>query len=89
MISAGARRFCILFLYLNSFNGTQKKKKKLALPPFFLLFIMLLQERKTKYHILPCFNQTFQVPEKYTFVKEIGQGAYGVVWQVKHVFYFL
>jgi hypothetical protein len=32
------------------------------------------------YHSLPCFNQAFQVPEKYTFVKEIGQGAYGVVW---------
>jgi hypothetical protein len=33
-----------------------------------------------KYHNLPCFNQPFQVSEKYAFVKEIGQGAYGVVW---------
>lgn len=32
------------------------------------------------YHSLPCFNQTFQVYDKYAFVKEIGQGAYGVVW---------
>ncbi|CAO3657111.1 unnamed protein product [Mucor hiemalis] len=31
------------------------------------------------YHDLLCFNQTFQVSEKYAFVKEIGQGAYGVV----------
>lgn len=31
------------------------------------------------YHDLNCFNQPFQVSEKYTFVKEIGQGAYGVV----------
>ncbi|KAI7891108.1 kinase-like domain-containing protein [Mucor mucedo] len=31
------------------------------------------------YHSLPCFNQNFQVYEKYAFVKEIGQGAYGVV----------
>ena len=32
------------------------------------------------YHLLSCFNQTFQVSEKYEFVKEIGQGAYGIVW---------
>lgn len=31
------------------------------------------------YHLLSCFNQTFQVSEKYEFVKEIGQGAYGIV----------
>lgn len=32
------------------------------------------------YHTLSCLNQTFQVPEKYKLVKEIGQGAYGLVW---------
>ncbi|KAI8642109.1 kinase-like domain-containing protein [Parasitella parasitica] len=31
------------------------------------------------YHSLSCFNQTFQVSEKYEFLKEIGQGAYGSV----------
>ncbi|KAG2230030.1 hypothetical protein INT48_007061 [Thamnidium elegans] len=31
------------------------------------------------YHSLSCLNQTFEVPEKYKLVKEIGQGAYGVV----------
>lgn len=32
------------------------------------------------YHSLSCFNQTFQVSEKYELAKEIGQGAYGIVW---------
>ncbi|GAN06412.1 CMGC/MAPK/ERK protein kinase [Mucor ambiguus] len=31
------------------------------------------------YHALSCFSQTFQVAEKYELVKEIGQGAYGIV----------
>ncbi|KAK4514889.1 uncharacterized protein ATC70_002495 [Mucor velutinosus] len=31
------------------------------------------------YHTLSCFSQTFQVAEKYELVKEIGQGAYGIV----------
>ncbi|CAO3653292.1 unnamed protein product [Mucor fragilis] len=31
------------------------------------------------YHSLSCSSQTFQVADKYEFVKEIGQGAYGIV----------
>jgi hypothetical protein len=33
-----------------------------------------------KYHNLSCFKQPFEVYEKYTLKREIGQGAYGVVW---------
>lgn len=29
-----------------------------------------------------CFNQEFVVDERYTVTKELGQGAYGIVWYV-------
>lgn len=44
---------------------------------FSLFFIHLFT---MGYHSIECFNQTFEVPEKYKLEKEIGQGAYGSVW---------
>ena len=39
---------------------------------------MDLQGRK----VFKVFNQDFVVDERYTVTKELGQGAYGVVWSV-------
>lgn len=36
------------------------------------------QDRK----VFKVFNQEFIVEEPYTVTKELGQGAYGIVWQV-------
>jgi len=33
-------------------------------------------------HSFPVLNQQFIVDTKYQFIREIGQGAYGVVWWV-------
>ena len=33
-------------------------------------------------HSFPVLNQQFIVDTKYQFIREIGQGAYGVVWFV-------
>jgi len=38
-----------------------------------------LQGRKT----FKVFNQDFIVDERYVVTKELGQGAYGIVWSVK------
>ena len=38
-----------------------------------------LQGRK----IFKVFNQDFIVDERYTVTKELGQGAYGIVWYVQ------
>lgn len=81
------RRFsCTRFeIYLNSINQLcawmdtkESKNTKKPFFPSFPYYCLLLQIMG--YHDLLCFNQTFQVSEKYAFVKEIGQGAYGVVW---------
>lgn len=40
-----------------------------------------LQGRK----VFKVFNQDFIVDERYTVTKELGQGAYGIVWYVKSV----
>lgn len=32
--------------------------------------------------VFKVFNQDFIVDEKYTVTKELGQGAYGIVWYV-------
>lgn len=32
--------------------------------------------------VFKVFNQDFVVEDKYTVTKELGQGAYGIVWQV-------
>ena len=37
-----------------------------------------LQGRK----VFKVFNQDFIVDERYTVTKELGQGAYGIVWSV-------
>lgn len=37
-----------------------------------------IQDRK----VFRVFNQEFIVEEPYTVTKELGQGAYGIVWQV-------
>lgn len=37
-----------------------------------------LQGRK----VFKVFNQEFIVDERYTVTKELGQGAYGIVWYV-------
>ncbi|OAX84469.1 hypothetical protein ACJ72_01169 [Emergomyces africanus] len=37
-----------------------------------------LQGRK----VFKVFNQDFVVDERYTVTKELGQGAYGIVWSV-------
>lgn len=43
------------------------------------IFIMGdLQGRK----VFKVFNQDFIVDERYTVTKELGQGAYGIVWYV-------
>ena len=39
-----------------------------------------LQGRKT----FKVFNQDFVVDERYVVTKELGQGAYGIVWFVYH-----
>ena len=39
---------------------------------------MDLQGRK----VFKVFNQDFIVDERYTVTKELGQGAYGIVWYV-------
>lgn len=31
------------------------------------------------------FGQEFIVDERYTVTKELGQGAYGIVWYAQHV----
>lgn len=31
-------------------------------------------------HNFPVLNQTFTVDVRYQYIKELGQGAYGVVW---------
>lgn len=41
-----------------------------------------LQGRK----IFKVFNQDFIVDERYTVTKELGQGAYGIVWYALHFF---
>lgn len=38
-----------------------------------------LQGRK----VFKVFNQEFVVDERYTVTKELGQGAYGIVWYVE------
>lgn len=38
-----------------------------------------LQGRK----VFKVFNQDFIVDERYTVTKELGQGAYGIVWCVR------
>lgn len=38
-----------------------------------------LQGRK----VFKVFNQDFIVDERYTVTKELGQGAYGIVWYVE------
>lgn len=38
-----------------------------------------LQGRK----VFKVFNQDFIVDERYTVTKELGQGAYGIVWYVR------
>ena len=40
-----------------------------------------LQGRK----IFKVFNQDFIVDERYMVTKELGQGAYGIVWFVRHL----
>lgn len=40
------------------------------------------------YHAFPVLNQQFLVPETYEFIRELGQGAYGVVWYVYISFHF-
>lgn len=32
------------------------------------------------YHAFPVLNQQFLVDTKFEFIRELGQGAYGVVW---------
>lgn len=39
-----------------------------------------LQGRK----VFKVFNQDFIVDDRYTVTKELGQGAYGIVWYVPH-----
>ena len=39
-----------------------------------------LQGRK----VFKVFNQDFIVDERYNVTKELGQGAYGIVWYVTH-----
>lgn len=39
-----------------------------------------LQGRK----VFKVFNQDFIVDERYNVTKELGQGAYGIVWSAKH-----
>ena len=39
-----------------------------------------LQGRK----VFKVFNQDFIVDERYTVTKELGQGAYGIVWYARH-----
>lgn len=34
------------------------------------------------YQAFPVLNQQFIVDRKYQFIREMGQGAYGVVWYV-------
>lgn len=34
------------------------------------------------------FNQDFIVDERYNVTKELGQGAYGIVWYVVHLSFF-
>jgi mitogen-activated protein kinase 7 len=34
----------------------------------------------TSYQAFPVLNQQFIVDKKYQFIREMGQGAYGVVW---------
>jgi mitogen-activated protein kinase 7 len=40
-----------------------------------------LQGRK----VFKVFNQDFIVDERYTVTKELGQGAYGIVWYDSHI----
>ncbi len=40
-----------------------------------------LQGRK----VFKVFNQDFIVDERYNVTKELGQGAYGIVWCVLHL----
>jgi hypothetical protein len=40
-----------------------------------------LQGRK----VFKVFNQDFIVDERYTVTKELGQGAYGIVWYVQDI----
>lgn len=60
----------------------------LSLPPVFFyraIFIMAdLQGRK----VFKVFNQDFIVNEQYNVTKELGQGAYGIVWYVSILGYF-
>lgn len=44
-----------------------------------------LQGRK----VFKVFNQEFVVDERYTVTKELGQGAYGIVWYVISLLFFL
>jgi len=34
--------------------------------------------------VFKTFNQEFVVDERYNVTKELGQGAYGIVWYVRH-----
>ena len=43
-----------------------------------------LQGRK----VFKVFNQDFIVDERYTVTKELGQGAYGIVWYVTCYFLY-
>lgn len=40
-----------------------------------------LQGRK----VFKVFNQDFIVDERYTVTKELGQGAYGIVWYAQYL----
>lgn len=44
-----------------------------------------LQGRK----VFKVFNQDFIVDERYTVTKELGQGAYGIVWYASNHSYLL
>lgn len=38
--------------------------------------------------VFKVFNQDFIVDERYTVTKELGQGAYGIVWYARCSFVF-
>lgn len=61
-------------------NRGRNKKKYLFIAREKMLFYLFYLFSYMKYHNLSCFKQPFEVYEKYTFKREIGQGAYGVVW---------
>jgi hypothetical protein len=70
-----------LFLYIRYFNLLE-----LFLEPFCFSFLSLsfshfyFIKTMTSYQAFPVLNQQFIVDKKYQFIREMGQGAYGVVW---------